>query len=147
MIALLAIVLTSCDSTNRSIITSYKCVDGLPQDGFTEYILRKVKITDELGDTLITTFLAQKIGAIVLKSDQSFFMKITGGRIKQEINGYFDVIAGFMFVYTDSTFKDIEIVFDYRYTRKVLILEYFDSIARTRIVTHWNRLPIKLYEY
>ena len=147
LIVLLATVLIiGCGDVNRNITTSYHCIEELPSNIVGTYVLRKMIIGTKAEVDRIILSPSKIVGRLILGNDQSFLMRTRQHGVKQELKGYFDVIAGFMFVYVNSGFEDVGLAFQYRHMgHRAIILEWYNPLIEKRTIFYWTRLPTSFY--
>ena len=81
------------------------------------------------------------LGWLKINPDQEIQLNINEERLKKDIDGYYDVNVGILFIYLDDTFEDVVLFYHYHYTEGAIILQRYDNDLRLRITTYWRLLP------
>lgn len=137
-------VTLGCAETERTVVVENYCVETFPETAYGWYTLQRVDYIDTESETRAIYEPRQVRGWLKFRPDQSFSLIIHGGRFDTDIEGYYDVNAGFMFFYTDGAFEDVMRVYKYLHTHSAITLERYDMGQRRRTITYWRLLPTRL---
>ena len=140
LILLISIVLFGCAGDTPRIVIN-NCVDELPESAIGWYTLRKIEFLNTASGYRKIDTPRRVLGWLKINPDQKMKLSITEGRLKKDIDGYYDVNVGILFIYLDDTFEDVVLFYQYHYTDGAIVLERYDTDLRLRITTYWRLLP------
>lgn len=140
LIILVTLLFFGCaQDTPRIVINN--CVDELPESAIGWYTLRKIELLNTVSGYRMVDTPRRVLGWLKINPDQKIKLSIREGRLKKDIDGYYDVNVGILFIYLDDTFEDVVLFYEYHYTEGAIILQRYDKDLRLRVTTYWRLLP------
>lgn len=140
LILLIALLLVGCaEDTPRIVINN--CVDELPQSAIGWYTLRKIELLNTASGHRKVDTPRRVMGWLKINPDQKIKLSIKDERLKRDIDSYYDVNVGILFIYLDDSFEDVVLFYQYHYTEGAIVLERYDADLRLRVTTYWRLLP------
>lgn len=140
LIILVTVLLFGCaQDTPRIVINN--CVDELPESAIGWYTLRKIELLNTVSGYRMVDTPRRVLGWLKINPDQKMNLSIREGRLKKDIDGYYDVNVGILFIYLDDTFEDVVLFYEYHYTEGAIILQRYDKDLRLRVTMYWRLLP------
>lgn len=140
LIILVTLLFFGCARDTPRIVIN-NCVDELPESAIGWYTLRKIELLNTVSGYRMVDTPRRVLGWLKINPNQKMNLSIREGRLKKDIDGYYDVNVGILFIYWDDTFEDVVLFYEYHYTEGAIILQRYDKDLRLRVTTYWRLLP------